>query len=215
MKLQPNKCVNYKIGFCMALPGQDSDESLMVRVQNADHGAFATLVRRHTKMFFSAAYRMCNNAQTAEDIVQEAFLKLWDKPGAWNPDKGTKFTTWFYRVVTNMAIDRMRREKRFASPEVMDTIPDRTPAADAALLEKEKEAALEKALASLPDRQKAALNLCFYEGLSNREAAEVLGIGVKALESLLIRAKNGLKDELTRKGLLHDNRYERRQSHAG
>lgn len=80
------------------------------------------------------------------------------------------------------------------------------------MYEKEKQGALEGAIQSLPERQKTALNLCFYEGLSNREAADIMGVSVKALESLLVRAKGALKDELSRRGMLTEPA--RRQSYA-
>jgi RNA polymerase sigma-70 factor, ECF subfamily len=203
----------------MAETGQDSDELLMSRIRGGDHGAFSVLVRRHSKMFYAAAYRMCGDVQSSEDTVQEAFLKLWQKPDAWDPAKGTKFTTWFYRVVTNQAIDRQRREKKkYANPDVMNVIADKSPHADQVLQASEEEQALERAIAALPERQRTALNLCVYEGLSNKEAAEVLGVGVKALESLLMRAKAGLRDEFKREGLipaaLGEDTYERKRSHV-
>ena len=177
-------------------PEQDSDESLMVRVCNGDHRAFSELVERHSGLFYGAAFRMCNNATEAEDIVQDAYIKLWTKPQSFDPTKGTKFTTWFYRVVTNLAIDKGRRKKPQTNPEVLDYMADDAPAADEMLAEKHQESVLEAAIQNLPERQKAALNLCFYEGLSNKEAAEILDVGVKALESLLMRAKKTLKAEL-------------------
>ncbi len=201
-------------GFYMAETAEINDESLMVRIRNGDHAAFSVLVRRHSKMFFSAAYRMCGDAQVSEDLVQDAFLKLWEKPAAWDPNKGTKFTTWFYRVVTNLAIDWQRRQKKYANPAVMDMIEDSAPRADQNIQAGQEQAVLERAIAALPDRQKAALNLCYYEGLSNREAAEILGVGLKALESLLMRAKAGLKEEFEREGFLNKDLNERRRFHA-
>jgi RNA polymerase sigma-70 factor (ECF subfamily) len=181
---------------------QDSDESLMVRINSGDHQAFATLVRRHTKKFFAGAYRMCGDVQEAEDIVQDAFLKLWDKPGAWDPTRGAKFTTWFYKVVTNLALDRMRKKKPVGAGDMLETFADDRASQEKELQEREEQEALEAAVQSLPERQKAALNLCFYEGLSNKEAADALGVGLKALESLLMRAKAGVKDELIRQGVI-------------
>ena len=175
---------------------QISDESLVVRVQSGDHEAFSHLVRRHTNLFFKAAYRMCADENEAEDIVQDAFLKFWKKPEGFDADKGAKFTTWFYRVVTNLAIDHMRRKKPQSDPKVLEFIRDDQALADEVIDEQNKEAALESAIQALPERQKAALNLCFYEGLTNKEAAEILGVGVKALESLLMRAKTALKEKL-------------------
>ncbi len=183
-----------------------SDESLMERVTSGDHQAFAQIVERHSGLFYSAAYRMCSNAEEAEDIVQDAFLKLWNKPQGYDASKGAKFTTWFYRVVTNLAIDRMRRQKPQAKPEVLDVIADSAPRADESLEHKDQQEALEDAIAALPDRQRAALNLCFYEGLSNKEAADILDVGVKGLESLLMRAKKALKEDLAARGLLESGK---------
>ena len=172
-----------------------TDESLMVRICDGDHQAFAMLVERHTQMFFAAAYRVCGNAIEAEDIVQDAFLKLWTKPQAFDPAKKVKFTTWFYRVVTNVGIDAARKKKPQVGADVIDFMADQGDLADEKIVKGEAQSALEVAIQDLPERQKLALNLCFYEGLSNKEAAEVLGVGVKALESLLMRAKRSLKDK--------------------
>lgn len=185
------------MGLCMVdVQNEETDESLVARIQRGDHEAFAHLVRRHSGLFYSAAYRMCGNADEAEDIVQDSFVKFWQKPQGFDASKGVKFTTWFYRVVSNMAIDHMRRKKPQADPKVLEFMPDGANMADEAMVADHQAQALEQAIQALPERQKMALNLCFYEGLSNKEAAEVLGVGVKALESLLMRAKQKLKDDL-------------------
>ncbi|MCB1651772.1 MAG: sigma-70 family RNA polymerase sigma factor [Alphaproteobacteria bacterium] len=183
----------------------DDDESLVARVQKGDRRAFAVLVERYSQMFYAAAYRICGRVDDAEDIVQEAFLKFWSKPEAYDPQKSAKFTTWFYRVVTNLAIDYKRRKRPEAGSDVIDLAADERMGADEVIEMDEQQAALEVAIQALPERQKLALNLCFYEGLSNKEAADVLGVGVKALESLLMRAKAGLKDALDAKGFLSEN----------
>lgn len=130
----------------------------------------------------------------------------------WDPSRGAKFSTWFYRIVTNLAIDKMRRKKAIPVGDVIDVFSDTRDSQETELYEKEKQGALEGAIQSLPERQKTALNLCFYEGLSNREAADIMGVSVKALESLLVRAKGALKDELSRRGMLTEPA--RRQSYA-
>ena len=178
------------------------DESLMALVAKGDHQAFACLVRRHTQRFFAAAYRVTANVTEAEDIVQEAFLKLWDKPQRWDAGKGAKFTTWFYKVVTNTAVDSVRRRKPQVGTEVLDHLTDHDQDTEGLMVQEQEAQVVEMAIQSLPERQKLALNLCFYEGLSNKEAAEILDIGVKALESLLMRAKASLRDDLTRRGYL-------------
>lgn len=195
---------------------QDTDESLMVRIQRGDHQAFATLVRRHTDRFYGLAYRSCGDQNMAEDIVQEAFMKLWNKPQSWKADKGAKFTTWFYRVVVNQAHDFTRRKKAEYGADDLDIYADERAAQDVAMQQDEEQAQLESAIAELPERQRDALNLCFYEGLSNKEAAVILGVGVKALESLLMRAKKGLKDELARAGFIQTgDEQERKYGQAG
>lgn len=187
-----------------------SDEDLMARIQRGDHQAFATLVRRHSGMFYACAYRVSGNQDEAEDAVQEAFLKLWKNPSVWRADKGAKFTTWFYRVVVNTATDRLRKGKYYVagSGDSLERMGSAALAQDEAMQANEEQEALESAIQALPERQKVALNLCFYEGLSNREAAEIMGVNIKALESLLMRAKNGLKEMLVSRGILErDKRY--------
>lgn len=180
-----------------------SDEDLMVRIKDGDHQAFATLVRRYSTMFYACAFRVSGNKDEAEDAVQDAFLKLWKNPKIWDGGRGAKFTTWFYRVVVNTATDRLRKNKRLVSgTDMFDAMEDQSTAQDEAMVENEEQKALEDAIQTLPERQKIALNLCFYEGLSNKEAAETLGVGLKALESLLMRAKAGLKQALSDRGLI-------------
>ncbi len=187
-----------------------SDEDLMRRIQNGDHQAFAALVRRHSQMFYACAYRVSGNQEEAEDAVQDAFLKLWSKPELWKEGRGAKFTTWFYRVVVNSATDRLRtqRRRRSAGDAPLDYVPEDGPAQDEKIQAGQEHSALEGAIQALPERQKLALNLCFYEGLSNKEAADTLGVGLKALESLLMRAKSGLKQTLAEQGILEkDKKY--------
>lgn len=186
--------------------GQDlSDESLMALVEKGDRQAFSHLLRRHSATFFRVAWRFVGDEGEAEDVVQEAFLKLWDKPDSYKPRPGVKFTSWFYRVVSNAALDRVRKRKRVAvNSDYVDYVADDRAGQDSALIEQHRRDALEAAIAALPDKQKMALNLCFYEGVSNKEAAAIIGVKVKALESLLMRAKSNIKDHIKRAGLWDD-----------
>lgn len=174
---------------------EDNDESLMALIQQGSHQAFAILVRRHTDRFYASAYHLTGNAAKAEDMVQEGFLKIWQKPSLWKADKGAKFTTWFYRILLNLSIDAARKDKRIVRDggDALEYMPDKASLPDAQTIEREQQGIVEDAIASLPERQKTALNLCFYDGLSNSEAADVMGVKTKALESLLMRAKTGLK----------------------
>ncbi len=176
---------------------EDSDESLMRLIRQDSHQAFSILVRRHTDRFFAGAYRMCGNTQEAEDMVQDAFLKIWNNPDIWKEDKGAKFTTWFYRILVNANIDRLRKTQKVVSGEtILPFIADAGPTPETQTAEGQEQQKMERALATLPERQKTALTLCFYEGLSNAEAAEAMGVKIKALESLLMRAKTGLREYL-------------------
>lgn len=178
-----------------------SDESLMERVREHDHRAFSLLVERRSEMFYAAAYRMVMNKEEAEDIVQDAFLKIWDKPKIWKPGKGAKFTTWFYRIVMNMALDQLQKTKNNV-PDLVEKMVSDSPSQEKEMQLDQEQKALDEALKKLPEKQLMALNLCFYEEMSNKEAADVMGVSVKALESLLMRAKAGIKDNLYREGIL-------------
>jgi len=174
-----------------------SDESLLENLQGGSHEAFTELVNRHSRRFFGLAYRLVANKSDAEDIVQDAFLKLWNRPRLWNPGRQAKFTTWFYRVVINLCLDHKKKRRPLSLSEDVDPV-DANPGQDALLDVHQKQAILEKFICELPERQQLALNLCFYEGLSNEQAAEIIGVKVKALQSLLMRAKTTLKDKAKR-----------------
>lgn len=182
----------------------DSDESLMEQVRQGNRQAFAALVRRHSERFYGTVWRITGNRSDAEDIVQNAFLKIWERPWLWQPGNGAHFTGWFYRICVNMALDTMRRKKYQAGSAALDFMADAQVLPDQTVWEKQKQAALERALRGLPEKQRAALALCVNEGLSQKEAAQILGVRLKALESLLSRARTGLRDSLARSGYLPD-----------
>ncbi len=171
------------------------DESLILQIKEGKHQAFEEIVNRHAKRFYSLAYRLVFNREEAEDIVQDAFLKLWNKPELWDSRKRVKFTTWFYRVVTNLCIDHNKKKKPVP---LSDKTPIRheQPGQDVLLDHQQKQVLLDNLIRELPERQQLAINLCFYEGLSNEEAAEIMGVKVKVLQSLIMRAKMTLKEKI-------------------
>lgn len=179
----------------MVAISEESDEALLRSIQAGSHPAFAALVTRHTKRFYALAWSILRQQEAAEDVLQHAFLTLWEKPDLWKEGKGAKFTTWFYRLVFNRCLDQKRRPGFLPLPEEpMFADPD--PLAEAVMLKQEESARLTRALQELPERQRAALTLCFSEGLSNQEAAQTMGLHLKALQSLLMRAKQTLKARL-------------------
>lgn len=171
------------------------DKSLILQIQEGKHEAFVELVNRHSKRFYNIAYRLLFSKNDAEDIVQQAFLKLWERRLFWNPYKGAKFTTWFYRVIVNLCLDHNRKRRPMPLCENMEIV-DKHDGQEILLDEKRKQALLHRFIQKLPERQQLALALCFYEGLSNQEAADIIGVKVKALQSLLMRAKTTLKQKL-------------------
>jgi RNA polymerase sigma-70 factor (ECF subfamily) len=174
---------------------EKDDHELLALVQDGSHPAFAELVKRHTERFYRLAFRYLQNKEAAEDVVQDAFLKLWEDPGKWQADRNAKFTTWFYRVVVNLCLDWQKRKRPVELNEEMPLIDDRE-TADQAMLRSEEQRVLEKEIAALPERQRTALNLCFDEGLSNQDAADAMGVNLKALQSLIMRAKTTLKERM-------------------
>ncbi len=172
-----------------------TDEELMGRIRNGDRDAFSMLVMRHTRKYYSLAYRMLSSREEAEDIVQESFITLWTNPAGWDGGRKTKFTTWFYRVVANACIDRKRKNTPLRMEDGFDP-PDEGRGAEEALEMKRNRENIDACVRELPESQQTALALCFYEGVSNREAAEIMGVSVKALESLLMRAKASLRGKL-------------------
>lgn len=173
----------------------ESDEALIRRVAAGDTVAYGELVARHLDRALALAWRMTGARADAEDIAQEAFLRLWRGAGGWRAGRGAQFTTWFYRVVMNLCIDQARR--RTPQPlEAAGDIPESRPGAEDQVHAAQRARIVAEAMAALPARQKAAVALSYYQGLGNRQAAAVLEVSVKALESLLVRARRTLRRRL-------------------
>jgi RNA polymerase sigma-70 factor (ECF subfamily) len=126
----------------------------------------------------------------AEDVVQAAFLRLWNHAGRW--EGRARFSTWFYRVVHNLCIDQMRRQHRDFDP-LADTLPDPAPGPHEQLEQEQRGLDVQQALARLPERQRAAIVLSHYQECTQGEAASILGISEGALESLLSRGRAALR----------------------
>lgn len=179
---------------------QDTDEALVKRTAKGDGEAFRQLMSRHMQRSLRLAMRMTWNASDAEEVVQDAFMRLWTKADTWQPGRG-KFTTWFFRILVNLCLDRQRRPSALPLDAAGDP-PDPRPGAVARIYESEVGDQVTRAIGELPERQRDALVLCYYEELSNLEAAEALQISVSALEALLVRARRALKGKLASLGAL-------------
>ena len=169
----------------------DPDAELVAKVAEGDQAACRELVLRHLRGTYSLARRMLGNDADAEEVAQETFLRAWRHAPRWQPGRA-RFETWLYRVTLNLCYDRLRR-RREVTMEVMPEVTDPTPSVIETHHRREVAEAVQNALAALPERQRAALVLCHYQGLTNIQAAEALTISVDALESLLARGRRALK----------------------
>jgi RNA polymerase sigma-70 factor (ECF subfamily) len=174
--------------------GDAIDRSLMLRVAARDRAAFTMLANRHAATALGVAQRIVRNAADAEEVVQESLTRLWVFADRWDPDTA-RFTSWFYRIVTNQAISRVRR-KTTESIDAIDEPLDSTPGPHDQLAGREIGAAINAAISKLPQRQRAAIALCYDQGLSCSEAADAMGVSVGTMESLLFRARRSLRDWL-------------------
>ena len=168
------------------------DDALMLLFAQGEAGAARILTARLLPRVLNHAARVLGNRTDAEDVAQEAMLRLWRAAGDWQAG-GAKVSTWLYRVTANLAIDRLRRAGRAVGLDDTDEPADEDAlAADDRLIRADRMAALDAALARLPERQRQAVVLRHIEGVSNPEIAEVLEISVEAVESLTARGKRAL-----------------------
>jgi RNA polymerase sigma-70 factor, ECF subfamily len=186
----------------------ESDEKLMLRFQAGDARAFEVLVRRHRTPVFSFLLRLTGDRGRAEDLCQEAFLKVVKASAGW--EERARFTTWLYAIARNLAVDESRRQS-FRRTEPLeparedgsrrdeaasdDPLPDR--AADAAMIRPRLEAALE----SLPPEQREVFLLREYSGLRFSEIAEVTGTPENTVKSRMRYALEALRAELAARGI--------------
>ncbi len=171
-----------------------SDEALLALYAGGDRLAARQLTERLVPRVLGYATRLLGGDRAeAEDVAQEAMLRLWRIAPDWRAGEA-QVSTWLYRVVTNLCTDRQRGQRRRAAP-MGDDLPDTADDAPDAAARMDTHArldALNTALASLPDRQREAVVLRHIEGLSNPDIAHILGIGVEAVESLTARGKRAL-----------------------
>lgn len=168
--------------------GKTTDHDLMILVHKGDDGAFEELLRRYQDPVYGFALKMTGDAQEAEDVAQDTFLRLYNMAGRYRPDASLK--TFILRITRNLCIDHFRKKR----PELMEELPElpmeHTPLD---LLEKAIDSrTLDLAIEKLPPNQRAALLLRHFEAMKYAEIAETLDLTVSAVESLLVRARRKL-----------------------
>jgi RNA polymerase sigma-70 factor (ECF subfamily) len=175
----------------------DPDVELLARVGHNEPAAIEEMVKRKLPRLLALASRLLGDAEEAKDVAQESFLRIWKHAADWRAGQA-RFDTWLHRVTLNLCHDRLRRRKTrpLANENEILELPDTAALPDEQLEAAAQGQAVAAALAALPDRQREAIVLQYYQGLSNIEAAALMDISVEALESLLSRARRTLRTTL-------------------
>ncbi|MBY6137002.1 RNA polymerase sigma factor [Nocardioides marinus] len=169
-----------------------SDDALLRLYANGDRRAAAELTTRLAPRVYGVAMRVMNSHAEAEDVTQEAMLRLWKMAPDWQPG-AAKVSTWLYRVAMNLCIDRKRRARGgHVDLDAVPEPPDQGQSAAERMQETARQDALQGALMRLPERQRQAVVLRHLEELSNPEIAAIMEITVEAVESLTARGKRAL-----------------------
>lgn len=168
----------------------DSDEALMARIAAGDEQAFEGLLSRHLDRIHHYLQRLTGREADCDDLAQETFIRVWLKAGSFRPGR-VRVTTWLHRIAHNVAVDHLRKAGRATRIEAE---PPSDEAGPVALRQQaEERQRLHGALGALPERQRSAILLRHQQGLSNPDVAAVLGISVRAVESLLSRGRRRLR----------------------
>lgn len=175
----------------------DEDDALMARIAAGDQRAFSRLVARHGPRAQALAHRFTGSATEAEDVVQEAFWRVWRSAARWTPG-GAQLSTWLHRIVVNLCVDRSRRQRIRNWLPFADAFdpPSDEPDPEHSLGDRDEVAAVRADILKLPERQRAALLLSADGERSNADIAMVLKTTEKAVESMLVRARRTLRARL-------------------
>jgi RNA polymerase sigma-70 factor (ECF subfamily) len=193
--------------FSPALGGAEiSDAEVMLRVKNGDQSAFDYLVQKYRRPMVSFMYRMARNAAAAEDLAQEVFLRVYRSRQTY--EASAKFTTWLYRIATNLAVNHAR-DTRHERPEVTVSLdepneesgttlelPDASLTAEQSIIRRERMLAIRSKVEALPEQQKLAVIMHKYQQMDYKQIAEVLKKSESATKSLLFRAYETLREQL-------------------
>jgi RNA polymerase sigma-70 factor (ECF subfamily) len=183
----------------------DQDLELMLRIRRGDAESFEALVARHRAPLISFFLRMVRDRALAEDLAQEVFLRVYKARERWRPD--AKFSTWLYRVATNLALNAIRDAKGKVSrtapgdgdgegEDEVARLSDPQPGAEERIMLSDRERIIRQAVESLPANQRAAVILHKYQDVDYRQIAKILGVTQSALKSLLFRAYEALRERL-------------------
>jgi RNA polymerase sigma-70 factor (ECF subfamily) len=184
----------------------ETDADVMLKVKAGDDAAFEYLVQKYRRAMVSFMYRMSHNSAAAEDLAQDVFLRVYRSRAGY--EASAKFTTWLYRIATNLAANHAR-DTRHERPENMASldepdqetgttmdVPDAHPSVEQAIMHKERLAAIRQRVQALPERQRMAVVMHKYQQMDYKQIAEVLKLSESATKSLLFRAYETLRGQL-------------------
>jgi RNA polymerase sigma-70 factor (ECF subfamily) len=183
-----------------------TDADVMLRVKAGDESAFSYLVQKYRRAMVHFMYRMAHSPAVAEDLAQEVFLRVYRSRESY--EASAKFTTWLYRIATNLAVNHIRdtrheRQGNMASLDEPDTetgqtldVADSKPTTEEIIIQRERMAAIRSKVESLPERQKLAVLMHKYQQMDYKQIADVLKLSESATKSLLFRAYESLREQL-------------------
>lgn len=172
---------------------KDIECQQLLRIAKGDKQAYAELLASLLPALLAFIRRYVHEPALAEDIAQETFLRVWQRAGDWQPREHSP-RSWIYRIALNLSIDSLRRQKN-TTDSLDELISSESPEYDT--ITRNQHQHLHTAIAQLPERQRTALYLCAFQGLSNKEAAAIMKLGIDALESLLSRARRSIRQYFT------------------
>ena len=189
-------------------PDEKANEDLMGSVRIGNKYAFEVLIHRHQRSVLNFIFRFLGNRTDAEDLTQEVFFRVWKAAGTYKPD--TKFTTWLYRIATNLCINRqhaIRIRRLFVQSRIQEQIQDSKDSSiigesaeilspEDRIIDSEQSTRLLNAINELPTSQRVAIVLRIYDEMSYQEIAQIMGRSISSVDSLLIRAKKNLHRKL-------------------
>jgi len=187
----------------------DSDASLMLKFKNGDISSFEKLLQKHKERIINIIYQFIGERNEAEDLAMEVFLRVYQAAKSYEPK--AKFTTWLYKITTNLCLNAIRKKTKLQTislskpvstgegkeEELIEKIADAAPSPQQILEKKERNTLIRKAIDSLSAKQRMAIILQIYEGLSYKEISRILGCSVKSVERRLYWARTNLKEKLS------------------
>jgi len=191
------------VGYNVATMAIESDLELMLRFRDGDSASFEVLLRRHRLPLVSFFRRMLRDQALAEDLAQEVFLRVYKSRERYQPE--ARFTTWLYRIATNLALNAIRDHKDEVSDTagddseggpVLERFVDPHPTVEQQLVQSDRQRLIRQAVETLPENQRAAVVLHKYQEADYRQIAKVLNVSESAVKSLLFRAYETLRVRL-------------------